>query len=90
MFAEVTLMTDEQSILSVPRAAVHQVGNRLVVFVVRGPRRFEARELTIGESSDDYVQVKAGLAEHDEVVTEGSYALKSEMLRGQIPTGGPL
>jgi membrane fusion protein, heavy metal efflux system len=90
MFAEVTLMTDEISILSVPRAAVHQVGDRLVVFVVRGPRRFEARELTIGESSDDYVQVKAGLGEHDEVVTEGSYTLKSEMLRGQIPTGGPL
>lgn len=90
MFAEVTLITDEQSMLSVPRAAVHQVGNRLVVFVVRGARRFEAHELTIGESSDDYVQVKAGLTEHDEVVTEGSYALKSEMLREQIPTGGPL
>jgi cobalt-zinc-cadmium efflux system membrane fusion protein len=57
---------------------------------MRGPRRFEPREVTIGESSEDYVQVKAGLAANDEVVTEGSYALKSEMLRGQIPTGGPL
>jgi cobalt-zinc-cadmium efflux system membrane fusion protein len=90
MFADVTVMTDEQSMLSVPRAAVQQVGNRLVVFVVRGPRRFESREVTIGEPSADYAQVKDGLAEGEEVVTGGSYALKSEMLRGQIPTGGPL
>jgi cobalt-zinc-cadmium efflux system membrane fusion protein len=90
MFADVTLMTDELSLLTVPRAAVQQMGNRLVVFVVRGPRRFESREVTIGESSADYVHVKAGLAENDEVVTQGSYPLKSEMLRGQIPTGGPL
>jgi cobalt-zinc-cadmium efflux system membrane fusion protein len=90
MFAEVTLMTDEQSVLSVPRGAVLQLGNRLVAFVARGPRRFESREVTIGESSGDYVQVKAGLAADDEVVTQGSYALKSELLREQMPTGGPL
>ncbi|MGH7257762.1 MAG: efflux RND transporter periplasmic adaptor subunit, partial [Nitrospiraceae bacterium] len=90
MFAEVTLMTDEQSVLSVPRGAVQQVGNRLVAFVVRGPRRFESREVTIGQASGDYVHVEAGLAAGDEVVTQGSYALKSEFLREQMPTGGPL
>ena len=90
MFVEVTLMTDEQSVLSVPREAVQQVGNRLVTFVARGERRFEFREMTIGEAADEYVQVKAGLAEGDEVVTQGSYALKSELLREQMPAGGPL
>jgi membrane fusion protein, heavy metal efflux system len=90
MFAEVTLMTDEQSVLSVPRGAVQQVGNRLVTFVVRGPRRFEPREVTIGEASEDYIQVNSGLAADDQVVTQGSYALKSEWLREQMPTGGPL
>ncbi|WHZ21716.1 MAG: Cobalt/zinc/cadmium efflux RND transporter, membrane fusion protein, CzcB family [Nitrospira sp.] len=86
MFADVTLMTDEQSVLSVPRGAVQQAGIRTVAFIVRGPRRFESREITIGESSDDYVQVKAGLAMGDEVVTQGSYALKSELLREQMPS----
>lgn len=90
MFAEVTLVTDEQSILSVPRAAVQQVGSRTVAFVVRGPRRFESREVTLGQASSEYVQVVAGLAAGDEVVTQGSYALKSEYLREQMPTGGPL
>ena len=90
MFAEVTLVTDEQSVLSVPRAAVQQVGSRTVAFVVRGPRRFESREVTLGQASSEYIQVVAGLTLGDEVVTQGSYALKSEYLREQMPTGGPL
>ena len=90
MFAEVTLVTDEQSVLSVPRSAVQQVGSRTVVFVVRGPRRFESREVTLGQASSEYVQIVAGLTSGHEVVTQGSYALKSELLREQMPTGGPL
>lgn len=90
MFAEVTLMTDEQSVLTVSRQAIQQAGNRLVAFVARGPRSFESRDVTIGEASKEYVQVKTGLVAGDQVVTEGSYALKSELLREQMPTGGPL
>ncbi len=90
MFAEVTLMTDEQSVLSVPRTAVQQVGSRTVAFLVRGPRRFESREVTVAPASGNYLQVIAGLTAEDEVVTQGSYALKSELLREQMPTGGPL
>jgi len=74
----------------VPRSAMQQVGSRTVAFVVRGPRRFESREVTIGQASGDYIQVVAGLTSGDEVVTQGSYALKSELLREQMPTGGPL
>jgi cobalt-zinc-cadmium efflux system membrane fusion protein len=85
MFAEVTLITDEQAVLSVPRMALQQVGSRTVVFVVRGPRRFESREVTIGQASHEYIQVITGLDAGDEVVTQGSYALKSELLREQMP-----
>lgn len=90
MFAEVLLVTDGQAVLSVPRAAIQQVGSRTVAFVVRGPRRFETREVTVVQASSEYIHIIAGLAEGDEVVTQGSYALKSELLREQMPTGGPL
>jgi cobalt-zinc-cadmium efflux system membrane fusion protein len=90
MFAEVTVRTQEQSVLAIPRAALQQVGNRTMVFVTRGLRQFEWLEVTIGESSNEYVSIKAGLKDGDEVVTEGSYALKSEALRGQMSMGGPL
>lgn len=85
MFAEVSVITDEQAVLSVPRAAVQQAGSRTVVFVVRGPRRFESREVTLGQASHEYLPVVTGLVAGDEVVTEGSYALKSELLREQMP-----
>jgi cobalt-zinc-cadmium efflux system membrane fusion protein len=85
MFAGVTVVTDEQAVLSVPRTAVQQVGSRTVVFVVRGPRRFESREVTLGPASSEYIQVVTGLVAGDDVVTEGSYALKSESLREQMP-----
>lgn len=88
MFAEVLLVTDEQSVLSVPRAAIQQVGSQTVAFIVRGPRRFEARDVTLGQTSTEYVQVVTGLVAGDEVVTQGSYALKSEYLREQLPSEG--
>jgi cobalt-zinc-cadmium efflux system membrane fusion protein len=90
MFAEVMLVTPEQSVLTVPPAAVQQVGSRTVVFVRRGARRFEPHEVKIGKSSKEYIEVKGGVEEGDEVVTQGSYALKSEVLREQMPMGGPL
>ena len=90
MFAEITLLTDEQSLLSVSRAAIQQVGSRTVAFAVRGPHRFEPREVTLGQTSPEYVQVVTGLTAGDEVVTQGSYALKSELLREEMPAGGPL
>lgn len=90
MFADVTLVTPEQSVLAVPQMAIQLVGSRTVVFVVRGPRRFEPREVKVGESSKDYVEVKGGVDEGDEVVTQGSYALKSEALREHMSMGGPL
>jgi cobalt-zinc-cadmium efflux system membrane fusion protein len=68
------------------RWQLQQVGSRTVVFVVRGPRRFESREVTIGQASHEYIQVdNRGWTAGDEVVTEGSYALKSELLREQMP-----
>lgn len=90
MFADVTLITPEQSVLAVPPSAIQQVGSRTMVFVAQGLRRFESREVTIGESSKDHVEVKSGVQEGDEVVTHGTYALKSEALREQMPMGGPL
>lgn len=85
MFAEVTIVTDGQAVLSVPRAAVQQIGSRTVTFMVRGPRRFESREVTLGQASHEYLPVVTGLVAGDQVVTQGSYALKSELLRDQMP-----
>ncbi|WP_158023131.1 efflux RND transporter periplasmic adaptor subunit [Candidatus Nitrospira inopinata] len=90
MFVDATLLVPEQPALTIPRKAVQQVGERTVVFLPRGPSQFEVRDVRLGAISEPYVEVKAGLAAGDKVVTEGSYMLKSEILRDQMPTGGPL
>ena len=61
-----------------------------MVFVAHGPTRFKLHDVKIGESSHDYTEIRAGVQEGDEVVTQGSYTLKSEALREQMPEGGPL
>lgn len=90
MFADVRVITDQQPVVSVSSAAVQQDGNQTVAFVVRGPRRFERREVSVGPADGEYVMVKAGLQEGEQVVARGSYALKSEARRDRIPLGGPL
>lgn len=88
MFADVSLTTNEEPALAVPASALQQAGGRTIVFVVKGPRTFEPRTLSVGSLSGSYAHVLSGLSEGDVVVTEGSYALKSEALREQLLTGG--
>jgi len=70
-----------REVTAVPRSAVVQIEGRPAVFVVRAPREFEAATVALGEVDGDHVGVIRGLSAGDEVVTEGAFALKSEMLR---------
>jgi cobalt-zinc-cadmium efflux system membrane fusion protein len=89
MFADVSIVTEEHAMLTVARAALQQAGDQVIAFVVLGPRRFERRDVVTGQAGGEYAEVKAGLKEGEEVVTQGSYALKSEALREQMPGLAP-
>lgn len=67
--------------LTVPRAALLQLDGRPAVFVAAGEGEYEARPLELGAHDGDRVEVVRGLAEGDEVVVEGGFALKSELQR---------
>jgi membrane fusion protein, heavy metal efflux system len=66
--------------LAVPRSAVQAVEGRSVVFV-RGPSGFARRAVELGASGGDLVEIRQGVAEGEEVVTDGAFLLKSELLR---------
>jgi cobalt-zinc-cadmium efflux system membrane fusion protein len=70
-----------REVTAVPRTAVVQIEGRPAVFVVRGAQEFEAAAVSLGEADGDNVEVTLGLRPGDQVVTEGAFALKSEMLR---------
>jgi membrane fusion protein, heavy metal efflux system len=55
-----------------------------VVFVQREPGAFEARTVKLGNEEGDVVRVLEGVKAGEQVVTKGSFALKSEMERHKI------
>lgn len=67
--------------LAVPSEAVVTVEGSTSVFVPGAEGSFELRAVEVGETHGELVEVTGGLAEGDEVVVEGVFALKSELLR---------
>lgn len=73
--------------LMVPEGAIQRVGDKAVVFVDRGNGVFAVRAITVGEKSDDHRLVLSGLAIGDRVVTNGSFILKSQLLKSEFAEG---
>jgi hypothetical protein len=63
-----------------------RTGGPLVVFVRLSETRFEMRPVRAGIRAGGFTEV-AGVRPGEEVVTAGSHALKSELLRDQIESG---
>ena len=73
--------------LAIPEGAAQRVGDRFVAFVPAGEGRFEQRKLGLGRRAGGWVEVLAGLAEGEEVVTEGAFLLKSEAAKEELGGG---
>ena len=90
MFVEVGFQTGTGAAtgeeLVVNSAAVQRLGERTIVFVPKKdePRTFEVREVELGGETNGYRRVLGGLELGDRVVTKGSFALKTQLLKGQL------
>ncbi|EGV50190.1 efflux RND transporter periplasmic adaptor subunit [endosymbiont of Riftia pachyptila] len=79
MFADVTLNTElQKDAVVVPDAAIVRSGERDQVFIVREPGKFEPREVTLGQSSEGWVQVLDGVKAGEEVVASALFLIDSE------------
>ncbi len=79
MFADVTLKTGlQKAAVVVPDEAIVRSGEREQVFVVRGPGKFEPREVTLGQSSGGWVQILDGVKAGEEVVSSALFLIDSE------------
>jgi len=67
----------------VPRSAVQNVGDRTVVYLAnpKEPGKFIEREVRLGPSSGEQVEVVSGVQPADVVVTEGSFFVRAERER---------
>lgn len=64
--------------LAIPESAVLPTGERRVVFVDMGDGRLEPRDVTLGARAGEWVEVRAGLAAGDRVVTAGNFLVAAE------------
>jgi membrane fusion protein, copper/silver efflux system len=82
MYVEALIATGKKlPALVIPESALQDFQSRPVVFVKTGPAAFELRLVEAGERTKGNVEITRGLAEGEEVVTAGSFLLKSEMLK---------
>ncbi|WP_414620403.1 efflux RND transporter periplasmic adaptor subunit [Calothrix sp. CCY 0018] len=83
MFAELEVLTDktEAEILAIPNSAVVDVNGKKTVYVQNG-NAFQPTEVSLGQTTGNMVEVKAGLFEDDMIVTQRAPQLYAQSLRG--------
>ena len=85
MFAIVSVyVMSSPDALSVPLAAVQDGPAGKMVFVQREAGVFETRSVRLGNEEGDEVRVLEGVQAGEQIVTKGSFALKSEIERHKI------
>jgi cobalt-zinc-cadmium efflux system membrane fusion protein len=87
MFATAIIMAREgagATGLIVPESAIQQVDADTVVFIPGNDGVFSKRKVIIGNKGEGWVEISEGVREGEQVVTEGSFTLKSELLRDAL------
>ncbi|HUF88644.1 MAG TPA: efflux RND transporter periplasmic adaptor subunit [Gemmatimonadota bacterium] len=78
MYATVRLERVLGEVLTVPRSAVLNTGEKAVAFVDMGDGRLMPHELALGIAGDEHVEVLKGLQPGQRVVTSAQFLLDSE------------
>ena len=73
--------------LTVPATAVMYTGKKTIVWVEAGQNGFDPREVTLGFSSGESIEILSGLQENDLVVISGGFMIESESQLQQPAAG---
>ena len=85
MFANVDLPTNSSKQgIAVPTSSLQNVEGKTVVFVRHSPTKFEARPVQTGLAVNGQTEIIAGLADGEQVVTQGAFHLKSILAVGEM------
>jgi len=85
MFADVEITTDVlRDALIISDAALQTEEDNQIVFVALDTNKFQKRVVKLGLEHQGRVQILEGVKKGERVVTDGSFILKSEMLKGEM------
>lgn len=76
--------SDAGTSLWIPTTAVTTVDGQPFVFIEKKPGNYELRAIERGEEVEGQVEVTRGLATGEPIVIEGTFILKSELLKEQM------
>lgn len=87
MFVELEVLTNRTAgaVLTVPKSAIVETNDKKTIVFVQNGAAFEPVEIELGQESGDWVEVKTGLFEGDQVVTQRANQLYTQSLRGENP-----
>jgi RND family efflux transporter MFP subunit len=74
--------------LVIPVSALMEEQGNFYVYVQLGGESFQKREIKIGVSDGENVQVLSGIKEGERVVTKGAYQIKLSSASGELPAHG--
>ncbi len=87
-YAEVYLISSEKrQTISLPISALTENQGHYFVFIRLDDRHYDRREVKVGDSDGYRVEILSGLQIGEEVVTEGTYRIKSANATQSIPHG---
>lgn len=78
MFAEIDLEGAARDLLACPKSAIQELDGKPVVFVKKS-EGYEERHIKTGVDTEKYVEVLSGLEQGEDVVTQGSLMLRTEL-----------
>lgn len=86
MFATVLIEAagGTERLIAVPEEAVFLDGSRNYVFIQTAPEKFEMREIAVGRTLGNRLEVISGLKKGEPVAVKGAFILKSELKKGEL------
>jgi len=88
MFANVRVfLPGDEEAVAVPKAAVLSDEGRSFVFVHHHGEYWVRRPVEPGRAWHEWIEVKRGLSGKETVVADGSFLLKSDVLRSKMGAG---
>ena len=75
---------NQAPVLVIPRDAVSEIAGKTVVFVQEPDGDYEVHDVVLGEEALGKVRVVRGLREHELVVVDGVFTLKSAVMKSSF------
>jgi Cu(I)/Ag(I) efflux system membrane fusion protein len=87
MYSTFQFAAATEPVLSIPRSAILSTGKRNLVFVRRSDGMLEPRDVGIGISTDERIEIVSGLALGDTVVSSATFLVDAESNLGPLLGG---